>query len=76
MGKKSSFICSQTDSLTGVKRPANLFWPVHSYTKWDRAPNVETRMPPVIRKSFKLLFIFIIHAFLQSEPFFYAVYSL
>ena len=35
IGKNTSFICSQMDSLTGVKSPAITFLFVHSYRKCE-----------------------------------------
>ncbi len=48
MGKNISFICSQTDSLTGNIKPAKKLLPVHSYIKWKTAPVIMAKRIPII----------------------------
>lgn len=46
IGKNTSFICSQMDSLTGVKSPAITFLFVHSYRKCESVPVIKTKIIP------------------------------
>ena len=52
MGKKSNFMCSHIDSLTGVKRPITGFFPDQSYRKCARVPVIKTKTTPIIVKCF------------------------
>ena len=57
MGKKHSFICSHTDSLTGNKKPRRKLFPDHSYIKCEMVPVINTNIIPLIVLCFSLFMI-------------------
>lgn len=61
IGKKSSFMCSHTDSFTGVNSPMTDCLLDQSYRKWDKLPAARTNRIPMMMPRF-------IH-FMNTPPF-------